>query len=165
SKLGAWGRALLWRLRAIRVMEYNQRLARDRKQTDITAEEAKQIELTNKYRIMMGRMPLELCPKLVQTARKHSQEMVRLGYFSHESPVPSRRTPAMRAKLEGHDPMVGENIYMNTGGATAQAAFDGWYHSSGHHRNMLSDRWTCLGTGHASTRFTQNFGGCRNCAR
>ncbi|RME86666.1 MAG: CAP domain-containing protein, partial [Planctomycetota bacterium] len=162
--LGPWGQQMFRRMIAQKIMDYNKKLAQQ-KNSPVTAVEAEQIRITNQYRISMGRTPLEIDPKLVRCARKHSVEMVKLGYFSHTSPVAKNKTPSMRAQNEGHDGNVGENIYMNGAGATAFGAFDAWYHSSGHHRNMLNDKWTCIGVGHHMTHMTQNFGTCTNCHR
>lgn len=155
SKMDTWGRLMAQRLSDMDVMKKNKRIAQ---RAGISGEELKQIEITNRYRMSMGRRALTVCPPLCKAAKKHSEEMVRLGYFAHQSPTPSLRTPSMRAMKEGHSGMVGENIFMSSGGATAQDAFNGWYNSSGHHRNMLSDKWTCMGVGHNVTHWTQMFG-------
>jgi hypothetical protein len=72
------------------------------------------------------------------------------------SPSPGLASPGRRAQREGYGPGVGENIAQ--GPASAKAAFDGWYHSSGHHRNMLNRGWTEMGTGKYGTLWTQVFG-------
>lgn len=162
--MGAWGQTMLRRMIAQKIMAYNKKIT-SQKNSPVSGVEAEQIRITNEYRISMGRTPLEICPKLVLCARKHSTEMVQMGYFAHESPVAKNRTPSMRAQNEGHDGSVGENIYTSSAGATAIASFQGWYNSSGHHRNMLSDGWSCIGVGHHTINMTQNFGRCKNCPR
>jgi hypothetical protein len=116
----------------------------------------------------------------MKCCRKHSQEMNRLGYFSHTSPTKGRESPGKRAALEGYKGGVGENIF--TGMGSAGAAFTAWFHSSGHHRNMLGggdpqhangkakgDRsqkgpnfafggWRSMGCGRDGNKFTEQFG-------
>jgi uncharacterized protein YkwD len=119
--------------------------------------ERRQVEITNEYRLMMGRRALVLDDRLVQTARGHSDEMSRLGYFSHFSPTASRKTPDMRARLSGYKgTALSENIHAGSG--TPEGAHYGWLHSSGHHRNILQKFWTEMGTGQVGRYWTQNFG-------
>jgi uncharacterized protein YkwD len=83
--------------------------------------------------------------------------MGRLGYFSHFSPIPERKTPDLRAKIEGYKgSAISENIHRGRG--TPEGAHDGWIHSSGHHRNLLRRFWTEMGTGRSGNIWTQNFG-------
>ncbi len=122
--------------------------------------ERRQVAVTNAYRLMMGRNALVLHDLLVRTARGHSDEMNKLGYFSHFSPTEERRTPNMRAKLEGYKATaLSENIHRGSG--TPEGAHDSWIHSSGHHRNILQKFWTEMGTGQVGKFWTQNFGRSR----
>jgi hypothetical protein len=70
--------------------------------------------------------------------------------------VPGLRNPGERAARQGYKGGVGENIAM--GRPTGRGAFDGWFHSSGHHRNMVAAGWTELGAGRCGEYFTQVFG-------
>jgi uncharacterized protein YkwD len=138
-----------------RVMEWNASL-----KTDAAKMEVEQVRITNEYRIMMGRRALVLHELLLRTARGHSNEMSKEGYFSHFSPHPERRTPDMRAKIEGYKASaVSENIHRGSG--NPQGAHNGWVHSSGHHRNLLQKFWTEMATGQAGKYWTQNFGRTR----
>jgi uncharacterized protein YkwD len=135
-----------------RVMAYNEALGGVAQPTEID-----QVRITNEYRMMMGRPALKRNDKLVMAARKHSEEMSRLGYFGHFSPIPERRDPMKRVRLEGYKGMpVSENCHMGSG--NPQGAHDGWIRSSGHHRNLLSATWTEMGTGRSGRLWTQNFG-------
>jgi uncharacterized protein YkwD len=132
--------------------------------TSATNQEKENVRIVNRYRIMMGRKPLKLDERLVRGARGHSKEMNKLNYFAHESPVPGRGSPSQRCAKEGYGGGVGENIAFSSGVMNAQAAFDGWFHSSGHHRNMIGKGWTEMGAGRSirsggTTYWTQNFGG------
>ena len=114
-----------------------------------TDEERRFGRILNDYRIMLGLSCLELDDRLLVAARKHSQEMLDLDYFAHISPVSKNRTPAMRAQQEGFGGSVLENCAIS---GDAQAAFDGWYNSSGHHRGLISTGATQLGTSHSVTK-------------
>ncbi len=114
------------------------------------------LSATNRYRVMMG-MGLSACRvdrKLVIAARKHSEEMQRLGYFAHESPVADHRTAGQRAGKEGTS-CSSENIA--AGQSRGEGAFDGWYRSPGHHRNILGSHGR-TGVGRHGTLWTQMFG-------
>lgn len=135
-----------------RVMEWNEAL-----ESSASEMERAQVRITNEYRLMMGRRAVVLDERLLKAARGHSDEMSRLGYFSHTSPTEGRQTPMHRVALEGYKGMpVSENIHMGTG--TPEGAHHGWTHSSGHHRNILQPFWTEMGTGNSGRYWTQNFG-------
>jgi len=177
---GDWEFRLFFRLAQLRVLHYNDRIVK----TSANIEERKLVLITNEYRMTMGRLPLEIDERLVQSTRKHSQEMNKLGYFSHTSPTKGLERPGQRAAKEGYPSGVSENIY--TGMGSAGAAFTGWYNSSGHHRNMLgggdpqhvggkqgSDRsqegpnftyggWRTMGCGRDGNKFTEQFGPVTN---
>jgi uncharacterized protein YkwD len=123
---------------------------------DISPVEREQVQITNLYRIMFGRQPVRIVEKLVKAARGHSEEMSKLGYFSHFSPTPGLKTPWDRMKKEGYDYGVSENIIQ--GQTNPMGAHIGWCHSSGHHRNILMPPWTEMGTGASGNLMTQNFG-------
>jgi len=123
--------------------------------TSEEAEERACVDATNRYRMMFGLKALRVDERLVQAARKHSEEMVRLRYFDHDSPVPENRTPAMRCRNEGAS-FTGENIAM--GMQTGEGAFRAWYTSSGHHRNILGTVHSTIGIGRHGNHWTQNFG-------
>ncbi len=133
------------------VMEANPTVA-----GDIRATEREQVRVTNEYRMMFGRRAVRLVDKLVLSSRGHGEEMGRLGYFSHYSPTPGRRSPGDRMRLAGYTYGVSENIA--AGASAPLGAHKQWCHSSGHHRNILTAGWTEMGTGHHGRLWTQNFG-------
>lgn len=127
----------------------------------ISANERGVLDLTNRYRLMLGLRAVMSDDRLVLCARGHSQEMQDLGYFAHESPTAERRSPSQRAQLAGWSGGVSENILQ---GSTEPAAIlGGWLHSSGHHRNVLGSGHTHLGVGGSSNGryWTQNFSSSR----
>lgn len=122
-----------------------------------TAAEREQVRITNDYRVMMGRHAVKLNEKLLATARMHSEDMAKGGFFAHENPLdPKKRSPMDRAQLNGFNGVgLSENIAKNPGGP--MGAHKAWLHSSGHHRNILTAAWRVLGSGNAGSLWTQNF--------
>ncbi|HHI80354.1 MAG TPA: hypothetical protein ENK02_10275 [Planctomycetes bacterium] len=117
--------------------------------------EAILIQITNAYRRMLGHIPLRADLRLIRSSRGHCEEMAKLGYFSHFSPTPGRRSPFDRMRLAGYSRGAGENLAINL---SAYAALNAWLHSSGHHRNLLFPSHVDIGTGNAGRYWCQNFG-------
>lgn len=134
-----------------RIEAYNATLS-DR----MSAGEAENIRTVNTYREMLGILPLEADARLLQSARRHSKEMVTLGYFSHTSPKPPNKTHTMRMKNAGYDRPYSENIA--GGRAGGKGAFWMWFDSPGHHKNMANAGSTAIGVGMWGSTWTQNFG-------
>jgi len=134
------------------IMEYNERI-----ETSASRNEHDQVVITNKYRAMMGRKALAINELILQAARGHSDWMSRTGTFSHFEDTDARRTPGDRMALAGYEKGSGENIH--SGAGSPMGAHNGWYHSSGHHRNMLAAGHTEMACGVVGRYWTQNFGG------
>ena len=132
---------------------YNARLL-----TSADPEEYANVVATNEYRRTLLLKPFEIDERVVVAARGHSQEMKDLGYFGHDSPTDKLRTPSDRVRVAGYGGGAGENCY--AGGGGGRGAFEGWYHSPGHHRGMVSGG-PHLGVGADTTHslWTQNFAG------
>ena len=113
------------------------------------------LRITNDYRAMFGHRPLAAVKSACEGSQGHADEMSRLGYFSHMSPVPGRRTPRDRMKLAGYMFGVSENI-AKTGGALS--SHNAWCRSSGHHRNLLMANHREIGIGANGRYWVQNFG-------
>ena len=114
------------------------------------------MQLLNRMRMECGSRPLLIDPKLCEAARGHSKDMRELGFFSHVSPVPGKRTAFERAKLAGTT-AFGENLYR--GSNSGKIAVKSWFLSPGHHRIMLEPHFTRQGMGHDGTFWTAMFGG------
>lgn len=158
AALGAWEGYLVRRLRDELVLRANVTMLRSAPTTGVAParEEVEQVRITNDYRLMMGRPALQLDARLVQSARGHADDMLRLDFFDHTSPVQGKETFSQRIAAAGYPTPGGENIAM---GMTApQAAHEGWYRSSGHHRNILDEGYSALGAGKAGKYWVQNFG-------
>jgi uncharacterized protein YkwD len=121
------------------------------------AEERRQVEITNEYRLMFGRRRLAWNPRLQAATELHSAYMAETGNFGHfEEDRPETRTPFDRMRLCGYTMGISENCHMGGGGP--EGAHEGWTHSSGHHRNLLMPGHREMATGHDSGYWTQNFG-------
>ena len=114
------------------------------------------LRITNGYREMYRHRPLAIAAVVCNAAQGHAEEMSKLGYFSHTSPTPGRRTPFDRMRLAGYNYGVSENIATNS---SALGAHHAWLGSSGHHRNMLNPRHQEIGVGADGRNWVQNFGG------
>lgn len=121
---------------------------------------------TNKARAERGLDTLEYDSLLSKAARAHSEEMARMGYFDHTSPVKKNRTVQKRVANAGIDTtrcIIGENIAMlcrlrPEHGFSEQARpfFYRWVAekgmeilmaSPGHRKNILNKEYTRLGVG------------------
>lgn len=120
--------------------------------------ERQMFELVNDERASAGLSRLEWDDRLVPVARAHSEEMFRLKYFSHTSPVVG--SPFDRLKAAGITyTRAGENL------AYAQSvtiAHRGLMESEGHRENILRPEFTRMGIGVVSAgaygrMFTQMF--------
>ncbi len=95
-------------------------------------------ELLNARRVIVGLDPLLLAEKLSAACAQHSEEMVKLKYFAHESPVAANKTPWDRVGNAAFDGKGGgECIYAGNG--TPQAAHTGWWYSDGHRLILYSE--------------------------
>jgi len=117
-------------------------------------------ETLNAERDLLGLGPLRLEEKLSAAAEGHSEDMARLGFFAHESPVPGKKTPWDRARRAGFSGNAsGENIFM--GSANPQAAYNGWFASDGHRFIMMATGPNVLGVGIAGNHWTMMTGSLR----
>lgn len=120
----------------------------------VEAEEKAGVRELNRVRILLGLSALLLDPKLCSAARDHSTAMVKLGFFSHTSPVAGKETFGARA-AEASTSASAENIAY--GQSTGADAIRAWWYSPGHHGNMLGDAMR-IGLGRHETHWTQLFG-------
>ncbi|MEO0480864.1 MAG: CAP domain-containing protein [Planctomycetota bacterium] len=135
---------------AVEVEAYNVTL-----ESELTAAEIELVQRTNAYRKLLGRRPLAVDLRMMEAGRSHAEEMADLGYFSHYSPTPGRRTPGDRMQLAGYHQGVSENLAQHP---SAESSIHGWQHSSGHHRNMLAEGHVEIGVGQTGRYWVQVFG-------
>ena len=112
--------------------------------------EADLLTLTNQARLDNGVGTLEGDEGLAQAARHHAEEMARLGYFSHTSPVGENATVSQRVARSGSFiGTLGENLALVGEADTAQTTTTGWLESPGHRANLLNPQFTHVGFGTA----------------
>jgi len=120
--------------------------------------ERQMLSLVNEERTNVGLPALELDPRLVPVARAHSEEMFRLKYFGHDSPVSGSPFDRMTAAgITYH--RAGENLAYAHSVAVAHR---GLMESPGHRENILRPEFTRIGIGVISAgpygrMFTQTF--------
>ena len=137
--------------RTRQILAVNSQLA-----TQLQPEEGRAVLALNLTRNLLGLSAVAIDLKLCEAARDHSADMKRLKFFAHESPVEGKKTPWDRAKRFGTT-ASSENIAM--GYHDGKAVNMGWFHSPGHHKNMLGKSHTRVGMGQAGTHYTELFGG------
>jgi uncharacterized protein YkwD len=133
---------------AVGIMQANKAV-----KASLSEEEYRLTVLTNMYRVMMGRNALKINVALCRACRGHSKDMAEKGFFSHDSPIPGKRSPGDRARLEGTH-CGAENIYC--GGSKAEGAFWAWFESLGHHKNMMAPHRQ-IGIGCHGSHWTEGF--------
>lgn len=121
----------------------------------LDAEEWRGTFALNRIRVALGLPTVLIDEKLGNAARDHSQDMHEQHFFSHESPVPGKRSFGDRAARAGTSASA-ENIA--AGHQTGAAAIEGWWYSPGHHKNMLGNHGR-TGLGRCENLWTQMFGG------
>jgi uncharacterized protein YkwD len=108
----------------------------------------------NRVRAAHGLWPLRSAPSLAISARRHSAQMGRRGFFAHES---ADGTPFWRRieRSYGGDGFrsweVGENLFWQSPAAMAPiSVVRSWLASPGHRANVLSRSWRDAGVGAVS---------------
>lgn len=145
----AVGMAIPMSAQTRKILSANARLS-----SQLDPEESRAILALNLTRNLLGLNALLIDMKLVAAGRDHSADMRRLEFFDHESPVPGKKTPWDRARNFGTE-ASGENIA--AGYPDGRAVNLGWFHSPGHHTNMLG-KHRRVGVGRSGTYYTQMFG-------
>lgn len=117
-----------------------------------TAAENIIFNLVNAERLKAGLNRVISDRSLRSAARQHAEEMLRLNYFSHTSPVKGLKDPGDRVYRTGlTDFAVGENIALHSlNGSSAEIAgkfMDQWMNSPGHRANILKPEFNTMGAG------------------
>ncbi len=100
--------------------------------------ERRAFEQTNARRVENGLPPLTWDPELCRMAREHSEQMAKLGYFSHETPEGLQLKDRAHENGILHFRVIGENIAYNKGyDDPGGFAVERWMTSAGHRANML----------------------------
>jgi hypothetical protein len=120
--------------------------------------ERQMLDLVNEERTAAGLRALIWDDRLLPVARQHSEEMFRLKYFAHQSPVSG--TPFERIKSAGIAySRAGENLAY---AQSVSVAHRGLMQSPGHRENILRSEFTHIAIGVISAgaygrMFTQVF--------
>jgi uncharacterized protein YkwD len=118
----------------------------------------------NTARKRAGLGPLKADSRLDKAAQGHAEDMLKRGYFAHESP--SGTTVRERSQAAGYAwRVIGENIAF--GQTSVDEVMETWINSPGHRKNILTPSFTELGVGLAmglgpdgtyQVYWVQNFG-------
>ena len=103
--------------------------------------EQKMLQMLNAERSKAGLRPLKFDGQLRQVAAEHSNEMFKLGYFGHTSPVSGSPFDRMRAAGIGFA-VAGENLAY---APNVDIAHEGLMNSPGHRANILRPEFGRVG--------------------
>lgn len=115
---------------------------------ELSAEEAKLIELTNAERKKLKLPALKPDPVLMKLARTHAATMGRLDQIGHELEGKTFSQRMEQAKYQAS--RAGENVAQ--GQRTPAEAVAGWMQSPGHKGNILHPDYTKIGVGLATAK-------------
>jgi uncharacterized protein YkwD len=114
--------------------------------------------MVNDYRAKSGLRPLATNERLRDSARQHSEDMARGGFFSHDSP--DGYTAFDRMLLAGYEHPGAENIAK--GQEQPESAMRAWLNSPGHRANIMNAKFRAIGVGvrlgPGGPWWTQHFG-------
>lgn len=140
AELWSWNR---------RVDRYNEGLA----DADVGAVEKQGAAVINGYREMMGRRRLFLDARLCRSSKSHSTVCNAAQKIWHAG---ADGDPQTRARLEAFPNPVAENVAIAFADGL-DVWKRGWFRASDHHRNGISEAWTCLGYAYVGNVGTQTF--------
>lgn len=101
------------------------------------------VQLVNQERVKSGVPPLKIDARLVDLARKKSQDMITRHYFGHTSPIYGSPFQMMQAAGIKYR-TAGENL---AGAPDVQTAHTNLMNSPGHRANILNPAFTHIGIG------------------
>jgi uncharacterized protein YkwD len=113
-----------------------------------TALATEMVSDVNRLRRSHGLRPLRVSTKLVEAATQHSQEMARMGYFSHDSANGSafwRRVQHYYGSKGRRYWSVGENLLWASPDVDAAGSVKMWMASPEHRANLLKGEWREIG--------------------
>lgn len=111
---------------------------------DVQAAREAMLQIVNAARLVAGRPPLDLDPRLNAAAQAHADDMLARTYYAHESP--EHTLPRARLLAAGYvADVVGENLA--AGQTSVENVMEAWLHSIDHRRNLLEPRFVHLGVG------------------
>lgn len=111
--------------------------------TNLSQLEQQMLNMINQERRANGLQPLRMDSRLVNLARKKSQDMIDNNYFSHNSPTYGSPFKMLNDAGVNYN-TAGENL---AGNSSVSGAHRALMNSSGHRRNILSSKFTRVGIG------------------
>jgi uncharacterized protein YkwD len=123
-------------------------LATSRSEKNLRTLNRQVLAAVNRFRVVHGRIALRESAALDRSARQHSLEMGRLGYFGHASAdgtVFWRRIQHYYGSRNYSYWSVGENLLWVTPSVSAGRAMKFWIASPEHLRNLLMRHWRQIG--------------------
>jgi uncharacterized protein YkwD len=123
-------------------------LATSRSERSLQALNRRVLVAVNSFRVAHGLVPLRESAPLDRSARQHSLEMGRLGYFAHSSADGTtfwRRIQRYYGSRNDSYWSVGENLLWDSPNVSAGRAMTMWIASPEHLRNLLAPQWRQIG--------------------
>ena len=134
---------------SVRVEQQTHQAVKPESSPDLAEAAAGIVKRTNDFRCDQDREPLDVNPKLKETARYFADFMARTDQYGHRA---DGQSPAQRASHHDYDfCIVAENIayqFSSAGFATeelVEATVEGWKQSPGHRESMLDPAVTEIG--------------------
>jgi uncharacterized protein YkwD len=106
------------------------------------------VAAVNRFRVAHGLPTVRESPALDRSARRHSLQMGRLGYFGHSSAGGTAFWRRIRHDYTAGSHWywsVGENLLWASPSVSAGGAMKMWIASPEHLRNLLSTQWRQIG--------------------
>jgi uncharacterized protein YkwD len=122
--------------------------ASSRAETTLQMLNRKLLASVNKFRASHGLAALHESAALDSAARRHSLQMGRLGYFSHNSAGGTQFWQRIRRFYPAHGYSywaAGENLVWASPSLSAEGAMRMWISSPPHLANLLSRQWRQIG--------------------
>jgi uncharacterized protein YkwD len=147
---GRWALRLALALAALAaaVLLAESALATSRSERKLGTMNHQVLAAVNRFRVAHGLVPLRESAGLDRSARRHSLEMGRLGYFAHFSADGTVFWRRIRRYYPsgGHSYWsVGENLAWRAPSLSADGAMKLWIGSPPHLKNLLSPQWRRIG--------------------
>ena len=111
---------------------------------NVTAEEARMVELVNRARNDAGLPSLYIEQQLTDFARSYSSEMIQYNFFGHVSPVSGTLQQRIAARGITGWTLAGENIAK---APNVDVAFQALMNSASHRANIMRPEFNCIGVG------------------
>jgi uncharacterized protein YkwD len=123
-------------------------LATSRSEKSLPALNRQVLAAVNRFRVASGLLALRESAALDRSARQHSLEMGKLGYFGHASADGTAFWKRIRRYYGAGNHAywsVGENLVWAAPSVSAGHAMKMWLASPEHLRNLTSSRWRQIG--------------------